>query len=260
MELAYCNKTINNIYYKGCPVNTVYYKDAKVYEKLRGCVEITFYTNAVVNYNNGCCSSSSPQFYFPRAYVDYQATFRIGARNCTNVDCLCVVLTLQSPYSCAKLLSTGLCMGGINNVGNAQIIQKETKKAIILCYINDSDSVCSQATAWACYDSSCCPHCYKCLAANSLFGTDAQCACVYQFRTGLDNGNSSFGVSACVNTNMCVEIYKKCNSTTFNCCIGGKTINLLSDAYNCCYTANNKTNGCLTVNAGGDTKVYCVCL
>lgn len=262
MELAYCNKTINNIYYKGCPVNTVYYKDTKVYEKPSGFVRIGFYTSALVNYNNGCCSSCSPQFYFPRAYVNYQANFKIRAENCTNIDCLCVVLTLKSPASSARLCATSICMGGINNVGHACILQKETKKAIILCSVGDDDSVCSQATACAYYNSSCCLQCCNdIVAANSLFGSNTQCACVYQFRTGhtCDNGNSLFQTCVYVDTPMCVEIYKKCNSTTFNCCIGGRVINLLNTGCDSCNIANNKANGCLTL-ATGDTYIYYVCL
>lgn len=40
MNLCYCNKTINDVYYQGCPVNTIYYQDTKVYEKPKGCFEI----------------------------------------------------------------------------------------------------------------------------------------------------------------------------------------------------------------------------
>lgn len=40
MNLCYCNKTINDVYYQGCPVNTIYYRDTKVYEKPKGSFNI----------------------------------------------------------------------------------------------------------------------------------------------------------------------------------------------------------------------------
>lgn len=69
MNLCYCNKTINDVYYQGCPVNTIYYRDTKVYEKPKGCFYIS-------SYSHSCsCFAHTPELLLTCNYVQYRSTF-----------------------------------------------------------------------------------------------------------------------------------------------------------------------------------------
>lgn len=266
MELAYCNKTINKIYYKGCPVNTVYYKGTKVFEKPSGYVRLVYNTSAEVYYNNGCCLTESYAYCAQRARVRYKADTCISVTNCTNIDCLCVVLIINKK-DLPHAMSCSVCMGGINNVGGASIkIPNTVTKDICLSYIGHSG--CCLAAPWACayYDSSNTLRCYVCCdtSANALFGAGSEHSYLSQFRTGLDSDSSVFCTCLDANTTFHVRVYIKCNSDTFNCLIAEENFTYCLPSSCCCKSccvcnSNKQANGCVAFGSFG-VFTKCICI
>lgn len=235
MQLGYCDKTVNCLYYNGTPVDKAYYNDNLFYEDFCGSIKGRFSLSSEGNYFNGCFryekGSAKTCWNCPTlACISTRADASLQINNCYNKSVTIDFCAQSDVGSLFCLYAYYYCTGSCNSISCSHIkgIPGSTKYIKFTCCLKPKQGIylCTYAASYySCYGGPSSEICqndlshffpetfstFKCLITNKC--------CVY-FCAGLCTCNCPI----C----FCVKVYKtedptcilisKQFSTTLSCC------------------------------------------